>query len=63
MGEYVFRWGKTKMCPTDYPLAKYKGQCCAVLARGKMNSCLVEFDDGYKAVVSRNAIRRTKCEN
>jgi hypothetical protein len=29
-----------------------------VLARGKMSSALVEFEDGYRAVVSRYALRR-----
>jgi hypothetical protein len=40
-----------------------KGQACAVLARGKMNSCLVKFEDGYTAVTSRNALRRRKVED
>jgi hypothetical protein len=31
-----------------------KGQACAVLARGTMNSCLVQFQDGF---TSRNALR------
>ena len=35
-----------------------KGQRCAVLARGTMNSCLVRFEDGYQMVTSRNALRR-----
>lgn len=35
-----------------------KGQPCEVLARGKMNSCLVRFADGFTAITSRNAIRR-----
>jgi hypothetical protein len=35
-----------------------KGQRCAVLVRGKMNSCLVEFEDGFQAVTSRNALRK-----
>lgn len=35
-----------------------KGQTCAVLARGAMNSCLVQFEDGFTAITSRNAIRR-----
>lgn len=35
-----------------------KGERCKVLARGKMNSCMVEFEDGYLAVTSRNALRR-----
>lgn len=37
-----------------------KGQRCDVLARGKMNSCLVKFEDGFTAVTSRNALRRAR---
>ena len=33
-------------------------QCCRVLIRAKMNSCLVEFEDGYKVVTSRNYVRK-----
>lgn len=29
-----------------------------VIARGRLNSALVEFEDGQREVVSRNAIRR-----
>lgn len=36
------------------------GQRCKVLVRGKMNSCLVEFADGYKVVTSRNYVRKIK---
>lgn len=36
------------------------GQRCRVLIRGKMNSCLVEFEDGFKAVTSRNYVRKAK---
>lgn len=36
------------------------GQTCRVLARGRMNSCLVEFADGYRVVTSRNYVRRLK---
>jgi hypothetical protein len=35
-----------------------KGQLCRVLVLGKMNSCLVEFEDGYTMITSRTAIRR-----
>ena len=48
----------------DYPYVYYwnrqgrKGQFCRVTARGKMNSCCVEFQDGYKMITSRNALRR-----
>ena len=37
-----------------------KGQKCRVLVRGKMNSILVEFEDGEKVVTSRYAVRRRK---
>lgn len=31
-----------------------------VLARGKLNSCLVEFADGLRVVTSRYAVRKKK---
>jgi hypothetical protein len=35
-----------------------KGQRLRVICRGTMNSALVEFADGYRAVVSRNGLRK-----
>jgi hypothetical protein len=35
-----------------------KGQHWRVLARGRMNSILVEFEDGYRVVTSRYAVRK-----
>ena len=35
-----------------------KGTHCRVLARGRMNSVLIEFQDGYKVLTSRYAVRR-----
>jgi hypothetical protein len=35
-----------------------KGQRCIVLARGKMNSCWVRFEDDFEAITSRNALRK-----
>jgi hypothetical protein len=35
-----------------------KGQPCNVIARGKMNSILVEFEDGFRVVTSRYAVRK-----
>ena len=29
---------------------------CKVLARGKMNTCLIEFEDGYRVATSRNYV-------
>ncbi len=37
-----------------------KGQFCRVICRGTMNSCLLEFEDGFRAVTSRNALRKRK---
>lgn len=37
-----------------------KGQRCRVVARGRMNSILVEFLDGYRVVTSRFAVRKDK---
>lgn len=34
-----------------------KGQPCRVLARGKLNTVLVEFQDGYQVFTSRFAVR------
>jgi hypothetical protein len=34
------------------------GQPCRVIVRGRMNSALVEFEDGYRVVTSRNYIRK-----
>jgi hypothetical protein len=45
---YLFHWNRMER----------KGQPCKVTARGKMNSCRVEFEDGFKMITSRNAIRR-----
>lgn len=42
-------------------LPERKGQSCRVLGHAKkMNSILVEFEDGYKVVTSRHAVRKQK---
>jgi hypothetical protein len=45
---YIYRWNRMGR----------KGQTCTVLARGALNSCLVQFGDGFKAITSRNALRK-----
>jgi hypothetical protein len=50
---YVYSWRPKLLRTLDR-----KGQRCRVLVRSKMNSALVEFGDGFKAVVSRNALRK-----
>lgn len=52
MFPYVFVWGNNEV------RASLKGRACRVVARGKMNTCLLEFEDGARVVTSRNAIRR-----
>jgi len=39
-------------------LPERKGQPCRVIVRGRMNSILVEFVDGFTVVTSRYAVRR-----
>ena len=43
-------------------LGDRKNHPCKILARGKMNSILIEFTDGYRVVTSRNAVRRRWCK-
>jgi hypothetical protein len=50
---YEFRWGFVLGMPTGL-----KGKRCRMLTRGKMNSCLLEFEDGSKVISSRNALKR-----
>lgn len=45
---YIYFWNKCGR----------KGQRCRVTARGKMNSCRVEFEDGFVMITSRNALRK-----
>ena len=51
---YEYRWGNNPKRAT------LKGRKCRVLARGKMNSCMVEFENGQRECVSRNALRKVK---
>ena len=55
---YVYTWGNNPKRKT------LKGRQCRVLARGTMNSAMVEFiDNGQREVISRNAIRRVTAGN
>lgn len=54
MTEYTHVWFWRKW------LGDRNGQPCRVLARGKMNSILVEFADGFKVITSRYAVRKRK---
>ncbi len=52
MNDYQYVWFWRSRLP------ERKGEPCRVLARGKMNSILVEFVDGFKVVTSRYAVRK-----
>ena len=49
----------------DYPMVWYwktklperKGQRCRVLVRGRMNNILVEFEDGFRVITGKYAVR------
>ena len=45
-----FRWGNNKKRKT------LKGRECKVIARGKMNSILIEFKNGQREIVSRRSV-------
>ena len=52
---YIWVWGKY---PTDHAR---KGKRCRVLARSlRMNSALVEFEDGFRVITSRNGLRKAE---
>jgi hypothetical protein len=55
--DHVWYWTK-KARPA---LGDRKGQRCRVLAWGKLNSILVEFEpDGHKVITSRYAVRKAR---
>ena len=49
---YIYKWRNNPKRATLY------GRRCMVLARMKMNSALVRFENGQEEVISRNAIRK-----
>lgn len=52
---YRYRWG------TNEKQRAMKGRKCRVYARGKMNSCGIEFtDNGQRECVSRFAVRKVE---
>jgi len=51
---YEYRWGNNPKRAT------MKGRKCRVLARGKKNTALVEFENGQRETVSRNALRKVQ---
>ena len=52
MNRYPYIWHWISRLPDR------KGRRCAVVARGRMNSIMVEFEDGLRVITSRFAVRR-----
>lgn len=55
MYDLIWYWKKQ---PWPGRTVDRKGQRCRIVARGRMNSVCVEFEDGYRVVASRHAVRR-----
>ena len=53
---YVYGWKNNSKRLTLY------GRRFRVIVRMKMNSALVEFEDGQEEVISRNAIRKERSQ-
>ncbi len=51
---HTYYWGNNSKRKT------MKGRKCKVLTAGKMNSILIEFENGQRECVSRRAVRRIK---
>ena len=56
----LYRWRLRILWGGNSP---YFGRRCRIVARGAINSRLVEFSDGEMAVVSANALRRVVAEH
>jgi hypothetical protein len=54
MTQYV--WRVKRRLPERYMTL------CRVIARGKMNTCLIEFEDGYRVTTSRNYLMKWETE-
>jgi len=52
--KYIYGWKNNSKRQTLY------GRTCRVIARMKMNSAWVEFENGQQECISRNALRKVK---
>lgn len=55
---YIYSWQRYLGMPVCG--GTRKGMRCRVLIHGGRNSALLEFEDGYRAVSSRSALRRIR---
>ena len=49
---YRYTWGNNSK------RLELKGRICKILKRLSLNSAIVEFENGQREVISRNALRR-----
>ena len=59
--DYIYRWGNTNTAVGKFRM-QFKGRKCRIIARGKLNSCAVEFENGEILNCSRNAIVKVRIE-
>lgn len=50
--DYKYSWRNNEKRQTLY------GRRCRIVARGALNSIMIEFEDGQREIVSGNSIRR-----
>lgn len=53
---YRYAWGNNSKRAT------LKGRSCKVIARLRFNSAVVEFENGQRECISRNALRRVRAK-
>ncbi len=56
MIEFPYIWRVRTRLPERF------GTRCRVVVRGSMNSAMVEFEDGYRVITSRNYLRKWKSD-
>jgi len=49
---HIYTWGNNPK------RAMMKGKSCRIITRGRMNSVLIELENGQREIVSRRALRR-----
>lgn len=55
--EWIYSWSNNDK------RAALKGRPCRILIKGKMNSVLVEFEDGERVVTSIRALKKSRSED
>jgi hypothetical protein len=51
---YIYKWKNNEKRETLF------GRKCQVIARTRANSALVEFENGQREMISRNALKKEK---